>query len=286
MLLIAGGNRDPNIQWLIAHCHQVGIEFIPFLTHEESSSAIVWDMQKDKLRIDGTPLKINAAFIRRDVFHGDEEKGNTRSTIWYELINGWLANKDQVKILNRDYLGRYTNKLQVLNLAKTVGLEIPKTNVSNQISVLRKDSKSKIVKPVLGGGYCQEAKSLIKNTDTRNGNAAMPAIIQQKVVGPDIRIYKVGKKHIGFLIKSENLDYRVTKEREIENLEVLPTSIVNKLNTLMTRMGLNWGAADFKYDKEEDKYYFLEVNSNPMFSVFDRIANGKISDAIVKYLRN
>ena len=49
-------------------------------------------------------------------------------------------------------------------------------------------------------------------------------------------------------------------------------------------MGLDWGATDVKYDPKTDQYFFLEVNSNPMFSVFDRVSAGKLSASIIKTL--
>ncbi len=52
----------------------------------------------------------------------------------------------------------------------------------------------------------------------------------------------------------------------------------------MDRMGLNWGVADFKKCDQTGQWYFLEVNSNPMFSVFDQIASGRLSSAIINYL--
>ena len=67
-------------------------------------------------------------------------------------------------------------------------------------------------------------------------------------------------------------------------LNVLPGTIISRLSILMDKLGLNWGAADFKKCRRTAQWYFLEVNSSPMFSVFDRKAAGKICDAILEFL--
>jgi hypothetical protein len=52
----------------------------------------------------------------------------------------------------------------------------------------------------------------------------------------------------------------------------------------MEHLGLDFGAADFKRCPETGDYRFLEVNSAPMFSAFDRVVSGALSGAIVDWL--
>jgi hypothetical protein len=52
----------------------------------------------------------------------------------------------------------------------------------------------------------------------------------------------------------------------------------------MEMMGLDWGAADFKIGSGSDDPVFLEVNSDPMFSAFDRVGAGAITDAMLYLL--
>ena len=285
MLLIAGGYKDPNIQWLLEQAAHSGIKTLPLLTKKNSNPSISWDLENGELSVNEKLVKISAAFVRRDVFHKSGEEGIFRASSWYSTLNGWLASNSDVKILNRKYLDRFTNKPQTLFLAKKSGLRIPDTLISNELEHIGKQRRNvNVAKPVNGGGFCQEVDVLINNTELRNGKAANPAIIQQKIVGPDIRIYRIGQQYVGFQIESNALDYRLTKKREIQYLEKLPFPLLKKLGKLMDQLGLDWGAADFKYDTKTNKYFFLEVNSNPMFSVFDRISEGKLSSSIIRVL--
>ena len=60
--------------------------------------------------------------------------------------------------------------------------------------------------------------------------------------------------------------------------------MIRRLQCLMEVMELDWCAADFKADSESEDLTFLEINSNPMFSVFDRVAQGGIMKAVLDFL--
>lgn len=55
------------------------------------------------------------------------------------------------------------------------------------------------------------------------------------------------------------------------------------LTRLCDRLGLDFAAADFMTDRD-GRRVFLEVNSQPMFAAFDRVAGGALSDAIIDAL--
>jgi glutathione synthase/RimK-type ligase-like ATP-grasp enzyme len=59
---------------------------------------------------------------------------------------------------------------------------------------------------------------------------------------------------------------------------------VSRLRNLMSRVGLDFGAADFKTDPETGQLVFLELNTSPMFARFDQVSGGKTCDAIVAEL--
>ncbi len=54
----------------------------------------------------------------------------------------------------------------------------------------------------------------------------------------------------------------------------IPSGVSDKLEKMMDILGLDWGTADFKKSAENGNYHFLEVNSNPMFSVLIRWPRG------------
>jgi D-alanine-D-alanine ligase-like ATP-grasp enzyme len=56
------------------------------------------------------------------------------------------------------------------------------------------------------------------------------------------------------------------------------------LRKLMTRLGLDFGAADFKTDPDTGELIFLELNTSPMFAKFDLVSGGQLTAAIIQEL--
>ena len=282
-ILVAGGAFDPNICYLSEQAERQGMEVVALIIGEDTNHSLEWDMATNTLRLDDRPIQVNAAFTRHDVFHSGGTDAHYRASAWHTSISGRFACHPEIRMLNRPYVGCYTNKLQVLRMAVSVGFPIPKTLITNDIAKIQKFSNTSLIaKPVTGGGYCKEADDLLAQTDFRNGLTSCPAIVQEKIEGPDVRIYRIGDWYAGFSIQSDALDYRQSGNRIIKPMEVLPHDLVERLGVLMNQMGMDWGAADFKW--RDETFYFLEINSNPMFSVFEKIAQGKISSQILYFL--
>jgi len=287
MLLIAGGSRDPNISALVGAAKKQNIDTIQLLIGDNQRPAIDWDLETNELCIDGEPLRVSSAFVRRDVFHSASVDGNYNALAWYTCLQGWLASYANTRCLNRCYLGRYTNKLHTLYLARSLGLKIPITQVTNAPNVnnIQANGIVLVAKPVSGGGYCKLVDNLLADTELQAGVTASPAIVQERLSGPDVRIYAIDEELFGFRVCSEALDYRTNSERVIEPIDINPYQSTNtKLRCLMTALGLNWCAADFKLNEKTEELTFLEINSDPMFSVFDKLVNGLITQAILRFL--
>jgi hypothetical protein len=261
-----------------------GFDTVPLLIGDGHNPSLTWDLESDDLHVDGERLTLTGVFARRDVFHSRGPGADYRALAWSATLRGWLAGCSTVRVLNRGYLGRYTNKLHALRLARDVGLEVPATVVTNEVGGLKKSLGERIAKPVPGGGHCKNLDELLADTDLQDGVAASPAIIQPRLAGPDVRIYWIAGKCIGFRIRADALDYRLAQRREIEPLDDLPQAATAGLQRLLERMGLDWCAADFKARPENGELTFLEINSDPMFSVFDRVGNGAITSSIVGFL--
>lgn len=286
-ILVAGGARDPNLIAIVEALQSKKIDILPLLIAEGDNPSLCWDPRTDKLALNNKPLNCSAVFYRRDVFNNSGSDAGYRALAWFTVIQGWLtACRRQVRVLNRAYIGKHTNKLHVLRMAHNFGLPIPTTLISNNIRYLETLNmvNDTVAKPVTGGGYCKPIEEVLSETEFAEGIAAAPAIVQRKLAGPDIRIYGIDNTFIGFRIHADKIDYRETRNRNIELVDSLPLQITELLKRLMTAMGLDWCAADFKSDPETGQLTFLEINSNPMFSVFDKIAQGRITDAIAGFL--
>jgi hypothetical protein len=288
-LLIVGGDADPNIQVLLAAARRCQKAFVHLLVGKESHPALRWEVATGELLLDGKPLECSAAFIRHDVFTAlsdGQPSSHYRALAWYTALTGWLSAHPSIQIFNRRNLNQITNKPLVLHQAQSVGLAIPQTLVTNDFDYLAQyePEQRKIVKPINGGGYCQDLQEVAGQTTLRNGRAAAPAIVQHMLVAPEVRIYAIGQNYFGFNVISDELDYRITPDCRVESINSIPSKLTSALGRLMDMMGLDFGAADFKTCPDTGQLVFLEINNGPMFAAFDRASNGRLTDAMISFL--
>ena len=127
------------------------------------------------------------------------------------------------------------------------------------------------------------AALVLAKTDLRNGLAASPAIVQKRLVAPEVRIYVIGQSAFAFEVRSNSLDYRVNQDAELILLPEAPPEI-SHLRQLMSRLGLDFGAADFKTDPDTGHLVFLELNTSPMFARFDQVSQGRLCQVMLQEL--
>jgi hypothetical protein len=289
-LLIAGGEKDPNVQSLLRRARERGLPFLELLTGPDGNPRLVWDVQADTLLLDGREVRPGAGFMRYDVFHAMQDKRpevSFRAQAWYTTLHGWLLAHDDARMMNRGYAGQ-VNKPFMLSVAAACGLRIPRTLITNDLDGLERidGAGEMIAKPVPGGGYTQMVGELLKTTPRRDGKSAAPAFVQQRLVAPEVRIYGIGGRFIPFEVISEQLDYRVDDATRVEPrpAESIDPELIASLARLMDRLGMEYGASDFKTDAQTGELVFLEINSGPMFVAFDRASGYAVSDAILDFL--
>jgi glutathione synthase/RimK-type ligase-like ATP-grasp enzyme len=289
-VLVAGGESDPNIRSILRRARERELPVLELLAGPGRTPALTWDVQADALSLDGREVRPGAGFMRYDVFHAMEDKRAAvtfRAHAWYTALHGWLLAHEDVRMVNRAYAGQ-TNKPFMLRMAAACGLRIPRTLITNELDALeRMDGAAEMIaKPVPGGGFTQMVGELLRTTQRQGGLSAAPAIVQQRLVSPEVRIYGVGGRFIPFDVISAQLDYRADTSTRVEPrpLESIDPALVAALGRLMDRLGMEYGAADFKTDAETGELVFLEINSGPMFVAFDRASGYAVSDAILDYL--
>ena len=288
-LLIVGGDADPNISALLSAADRGGVSCQRLLVGKSSNRSVTWDLDSGELFVDGEPLRCDAAFVRHDVFtalQDGQAASQYRALAWHTAVTGWLASHPEVFILNRGNLNQVTNKPLVLKLAQDCGLQIPQTLITNDRERLANfaSGEGSVVKPINGGGYCEPLVEVLERTPVKDGRVAAPAIVQQRLVPPEVRIYAVGKKYFSFNVVSPELDYRTTQNCRVEFNDTSPSELTDPLGALLAKLNLDFAAADFKTCPEKGHLLFLEVNTGPMFSVFDRSSRGKLCDAMIETL--
>jgi glutathione synthase/RimK-type ligase-like ATP-grasp enzyme len=286
-LLLAGGDQDPNLTVLADAAVKAGTEIVDLRTTAVAGPAFCWQLDAEWAKISDKRIEVSAAFIRHDVFSSMKDprpEVSARAMGWYQAIAGWVLTDPGIRMFNREMTVAAANKPVVLSVARRVGLPIPETLITNDVGKLPEDQiEFMIAKPVLGGDYCYSLSDALKKTRPRDGLAATPAIVQQRLAPPEVRIYVVGQRSFAFEIRSDSLDYRVKQDAELILLREVPKEAV-KLRELMSVLGLDFGAADFKTDPKSGLLLFLEVNTSPMFSRFDYVSGGQLCAAMIQEL--
>lgn len=285
-LLVAGGGLDPNLARLIEIAERGQVPICDIRHGQADSPAFTWHLNQAQPTLGSQRLSARGAFIRYDVF-GNMANGNSgaskRASGWYQTLYGWLLSQPQIRLLNRDQVPAVGNKPAMLLAAQKLGLPIPETWITNEAQQLEQYAAANtIAKPVAGGDFCYSLAEL-KSIPFRDGCAAMPAIVQNRLVAPEVRIYVVGDYEFAFEIRSQHLDYRVQQDAAVIPLAAVPPE-VEPLRKLMATLQMDFGAADFKTDPQTQQLVFLELNSSPMFARFDQTVEGKLCEAIIQTL--
>jgi hypothetical protein len=160
---------------------------------------------------------------------------------------------------------------------------VPETLVTNAFAqASRAIAGPKIQKPTAGGEHTTMLGALRRQIAKADALARFPRFVQGQLKRPEMRVYRVGDAFISFLIHSQDLDYREHNRVRLEHVRA-PKGIESGLRRLTDKLGLDFAAADLMLNKRNE-YCFLEVNTQPMFSAFDAVANGAICDAIIDHL--
>jgi glutathione synthase/RimK-type ligase-like ATP-grasp enzyme len=112
----------------------------------------------------------------------------------------------------------------------------------------------------------------------------LPVLLQERIIGPDVRIHVVGDRSFGELINSPVLDYRTVRGTNDYSPLIPPPEIAEGCARLTEYCGVPLLGVDFKIETTTGDWYFLEANSMPCFEGYDARAGGAISRAIIEWL--
>jgi glutathione synthase/RimK-type ligase-like ATP-grasp enzyme len=288
-ILVAGGDSDPDLAALVATLDSNGQRCETLFAGARTHPRVTWDFESDRLYLGGEERRPEALFIRHDVFTSMADKRPApafRALAWYTTITGWAMAHPEVRMFNRESAYSVTNKLHVLQIAREVGLGIPRTVVTNDHPLLMSDREPRIAKPVNGGDYTRALEDIVEKAPHLEGAMPAPSIVQERLVPPELRVYAIGGRHFAFHLVADALDYRVTADCKVVPIEIdtVPAELIAGLDRLMQRMQLDYGAADFKACPKTGRFRFLEINNGPMFAAFDRACGGKLTNAIADHL--
>jgi hypothetical protein len=290
-VLIAGGDSDPNLAALVSAFAGRGLLCETLFVGSQTHPRITWNFDQNALVINGIEKSPGAVFLRYDVFTSlaDHRRASAfRAHAWFTTIAGWALTQPKVRMFNRASAQSVTNKLEVLRLARELGLEIPVTTVTNDHALLSSmvAQQQLIAKPVNGGDYTRELADVMSGAPQREGSLAAPSFVQERLVPPEVRVYWIAGRTFAFQVVADALDYRTTSDCKVVPIEddALPRQISQGLGRLMERLEMDFGAADFKTCPVTGQLRFLELNNGPMFAAFDNACEGRLTAAMVDFL--
>ena len=285
MLLIAGGLLDPNLQTLVDAAQSLGVECVDWRLPAGASPPFHWDLSvPDAIPPWGGDTCPQGVFIRHDVFAAIDDPRSAvaqRALGWFTAVQGWIMAHPQVRSFNADMSAVALNKPAALLRARHAGLQIPPTWVSNHTPLMRERlALPAIAKPVAGGGLCQTLDEALEGITSTY--SAMPALIQPRLIAPELRVFVVGQDSFAFEVSSPSLDYRALQDAQVRRVPM--PSVIGPLRALMQDLRMDFGAADFKTDPSSGELVFLELNTSPMFVRFDQTSEGQLAASMVKHL--
>lgn len=287
ILLIAGGARDPNLEWLARAAEAAGASVRRAFVLDRTEPGFSWQLESGAAELDGAPLAADAAFLRYDVFTPPIAKdGLDRNLAWFAALSGWANAQAGLRLFNRRLESRASLKLAMLPLARAHGLAVPATLVSNVEAALAGWPRPAIAKPAAGGGYTGLLDEALAVAGWADGRSPAPAIVQQQLEYPEYRVYRVGAAFHWFAIHSPAIDYRPRRDTQIHYLgEAEPAPGLDAaLAGLCDAVGADFCACDLKSPPGGGVPMFLELNSGPMFAAFDAAAGGALCLAMVRHL--
>ncbi|MCV9930047.1 grasp-with-spasm system ATP-grasp peptide maturase [Flavobacterium sp. LS1R49] len=177
------------------------------------------------------------------------------------------------------------SKIEVLSIAKDIGMNIPNTLVTTERHKLDAFLKSNngliITKPIaestnikLENTYASLSTAIVNTVNGLNKRFS-PSFFQEYIDKEiELRIFYLMGKCYPMAIFSQNnpqtkVDFRdydwETPNRFIPY--VIPIELENNIDLLMKKLKLNTGSLDVIKASKDEKYYFLEVNPSGQFGM-------------------
>lgn len=192
-----------------------------------------------------------------------------------------------------------SNKMLQLKLAKNNGLKIPETLFSNDeeavIEFFHQFCHGKAIAKLHGTiSKSMDGHEMIStvlftedNLEQLSDIAFCPMIFQPYIEKEyELRIvYLNGEFFTGKINNSAHADWRISRSDFFWEEYKIPQNIKENLNSMMTEMGLIFGAIDM-IKSTDGNYYFLEVNPQGEWGMLQKELNFPIAQRIADYLIN
>jgi hypothetical protein len=211
-------------------------------------------------------------------------------------VMGWIASlQGSAALVNHPWLGDLAgHKTLQLAAARRAGLLLPTTLVTSDPAAAREFLRAQGRAGAVHKAVASRADSWRRTrrvgprgTSVIPGFPHAPAILQQRIPGPDVRVTIVGDQVFAAEIDARRSgspdDYR-GHERQCRFTPCrVPVAVERGLRALMRDLGLLYGAADFRRGGQGD-WYFLELNPEGQWLFVEQRTGQPISAAVAELL--
>ena len=215
----------------------------------------VWWRRPQPFGLDGVAGGVDARFAYN-------ECAEAFDGLWHALDATWI---------NPPLLDEAAHKKTYqLKVAADVGLDLPRTLVTNDPDAARAFAASlgrggAVYKPFSATAEAWRETRVVGPEELARLDRVRhaPVIFQEYVPGVDLRVTVVGERVFPAAIDARGssypTDFRMAMDEVVVRPTTLPEPVERGLLVLMRRLGLVYGAADFRRT-DDDRHVFLEVN--------------------------
>lgn len=210
--------------------------------------------------------------------------------------NGIIFRNDIKWVNSPKQIFEAENKLIQLKTAKSLGLSIPRTLISNSSEKLREfasEQNSVICKPIYHGRYIDDLNQYaiytrrVESEELKDDSEIeiCQVFLQEEIKRiADLRVTFIGEKVFAVRIKSDDknlIDWRKPDTRiNYEKVEI-PSCIYSKCKRMLEHWNLYYAAFDF-IESEDEKWIFLEINPTGEWAWLENILDIPMREAFIE----
>jgi glutathione synthase/RimK-type ligase-like ATP-grasp enzyme len=316
-VLIITNKNDITSDFIVKKLKERSIAFYRFNTEELSKSCFVTlDFQKNRFLLIDENLKMEfnlkeftSVYFRRPempiICSDNLSEGESfflKNEFSYTFEGVYKILKDSYWVSPIYAIREAENKIYQLELAKSIGLKIPDSMITNfysdSLDFYNRNYDDCIIKPIKSGLIEDGNKSKIVFTNRLNKKPNSeeqikfsPNFFQSHIKKAyDVRVIMVGEVVFATLIHSQDNQETQIDWRRGENILQhtkfkLPDNIVKQCIKLLRLLNLRFGAIDFILDGNKN-LIFLEINPNGQWAWIERQTGYEISNEIINLLEH
>jgi hypothetical protein len=287
MIGIAGTKADPVMVHFAAQCVRRDVPFAVIDLVDIAASGD-WSLSVPPDASDVLagaevvrPTELSGLYVR-PIYLGRTTAAAAR---WRGLMDGfttWLDETD-LPVINRPN-HHQLNSYKPAHYAwlSGNGLLVPPSLMSSDLSRLTDflSGGRTVVKPVCG------TRATTREIDAADLDRLPqhdgPVMVQRLIQGDDVRAHVVAGQVIACRFASPAIDYRTDRHARRTRSEI-PADLADLIVARTAAQGLSFAGWDFKVDAD-GTYWCLECNPMPGYSLYDRVCDGAISDALIREL--